>query len=149
MSLKSVSVTAEVPPAVLSRVTGYLQSYACLDPEIKKSCEAEGNSSTTTGNFKDLAARVSQISKIVADNGFRGSLQSLSRFEMGLSHSCGSQYSSYSGTRSRRTAGWFTCFVMKMIAPRCRREGRVNRLRAHARIFSEEPGPTISEVMAT
>jgi len=96
-----------------------------------------------------LVTGYSKTSKILADNGLLvavsipvQSMSDVTLDKVGRSNSRKAQdqpgKSSYSGTRwSRRTAGWSTC------------EGRVNRLCARARNYREEPGPTISEGIAT
>lgn len=58
MSLKIVTVTIDVLPAVVPLVAGYLQSYACLDPEIKASCEFEAYSCTTTVDFEEMCSEL-------------------------------------------------------------------------------------------
>lgn len=58
MSLKIVTVTIDVLPAVVPLVAGYLQSYACLDQEIKESCEFEAYSCTTTIDFDDMCSEL-------------------------------------------------------------------------------------------
>jgi len=60
MSLKIVTVTIDVLPAVVPLVAGYLQSYACLDPEIKESCEFEAYSCTTTVDFNDMCRELEE-----------------------------------------------------------------------------------------
>lgn len=58
MSLKIVTVTINVLPAVVPLVAGYLQSYACLDPEIKESCEFEAYTCTTTVDFDEICSEL-------------------------------------------------------------------------------------------
>lgn len=58
MSLKIVTVTIDVLPAVVPLVAGYLQSYACLDPEIKESCVFEAYSCTTTIDFEEMCSEL-------------------------------------------------------------------------------------------
>lgn len=55
MSLKIVTVTIDVIPAVLLLVAGYLQSYAYRDQEIKASCEFEAHFLTATSSFLSTA----------------------------------------------------------------------------------------------
>ncbi|HEX5882942.1 MAG TPA: cobalamin-dependent protein [Pyrinomonadaceae bacterium] len=58
MSLKIVTVIIDVLPTVVPLVAGYLQSYACLDPEIKESCEFEAYSCTTTIDFDEICSEL-------------------------------------------------------------------------------------------
>ncbi len=55
MSTKIVTVTIDVLPSVVPLVAGYLQSYACLDPEIKERCEFDAYSCTTTVDFDEIS----------------------------------------------------------------------------------------------
>lgn len=52
---KIVIVTIDVLPHVVPLVAGYLQSYACLDPDIKDSCEFDAYSCTTTVEFSEIS----------------------------------------------------------------------------------------------
>lgn len=58
MSLKIVTVTINVLPAVVPLVAGYLQSYACLDEEIKESCEFDAYTCTITVDFDEMCSEL-------------------------------------------------------------------------------------------
>lgn len=55
MRRKIVTVTIDVLPSVVPLVAGYLQSYACLDTEIKENCEFEAYSCTTSVEFSEIS----------------------------------------------------------------------------------------------
>ena len=67
MSLKIVTVTIDVLPAVAPLAAGYLQSDACLDPESKESCEFEAYSCTTTVDFEKRCSELEAKNAAIAE----------------------------------------------------------------------------------